>query len=269
MSLKDVFIIIEDRTTDAESRQRANNFVEELTSAANKNPKCKVYFAKSYKNKNKGVIEKGDNIKVKFVLKLEKTDVQLEIRFDQYPVSNKEVKTAIGSQEAFIQNAGYSPSWGGEDTAHPLQFSLDLDADITPFVTKENLEKETRQSLQVILKDARRIMFHEVVHMIDDERMGPGKMRDVGNTWSKHNRDSEDDNGSSYYRQPLELNPNTQEAIDSIVRTGDIGNSPAEFADKVIKFMNSKSRYGEYVTGDERKKVLKRVSTTWQHLKEK
>jgi hypothetical protein len=254
--LRDLYIIREDRAADREIMARVDDLFRKIVDAASR-----VEY-KGIDTDNQGSLHVGMATYI-YEAEVDSQPWEFMAAMNWDPTSNPTQRVQVGPHRLLVTNAGANYKRGKNILS--LEFNLESMMGEGTLATYgiDRLGRELARLWPQALVRLQRMYFHELVHVIDREKIG-GR---YGPVYGKSARKAfmGSDNDSDYYTLPLESNPNTLEAMDAVVKSGDVGSTPQEFARRVVDYMH-RLRGEEYLAGRDLQRLQKRAATYWQHL---
>lgn len=249
MSLCDVFVIHEDRASDRRKIQRMERYYSAIIEASKS--------ARLTETQSKGY----GMVLYKYEIEVLKKPVVLLAALNVDPTANGIADLKIGPFTVWLQNAGTS-SHGGVNWFSIEFRDDDLMGDGLEEYGIKKFGEDMRKAWPEALTSLREMMMHELVHAFDHEELGV----DYHYAASYNNPVEPFQSEDEYYTTPLEKNANDLQAIQQVAAQG-LGDSAQEFASRVVSYMHQ-LRSSQYLQGDQLRKIQKRASTYWQHLKD-
>lgn len=246
MSLRDLYILREDRAVDARVRQQADSAFQELL---DQGPAGLVTYAEK-----PGVIEVGSkhfdrpwNVRFAYLMMNRAQSAQVRpgsIKFMGAPV------VPSGGEHA-------RPPAGGEQSVIRLKFKS-LAKWTAPLANEKNViaiqwKRFVEQNYESLLRASYDTFVHEFVHFSDRERIPAGV---AGREQSP-----------TPFDRPTEYNAYSQEAINAILKSPQMEyiGSAQEFAEEVVNWMDQNFEIKKRASPDMIKRLQKRAATAYEH----
>ena len=235
--LRDVFIIKESRESDETARDQVNGLYNEVS-----------------RNLRSGNFKRVGLHKA--VMSVEALERPLTIEFDIFKSIPKRSlgDVTVAGHPMTLCNAYYI-----SDNAKPrIGFLFAFKEGHKGNGVPKKFETEVFMRHAELFSVCKSTFFHEAVHLFDHQR--------IGKKFNKMNyaEMGDEDKKVRYINDPKELNAHTQEKMERLIKSGNIGDSAQEFATKVINMWNDVSK----LTPDNIRRIKKRAATTWVHLKD-